>query len=342
MNKKNNIKHIPNSKNKKKRNLNDQNYNKKKNEDLPLLQEENKKENRYKSERKIFHRFKSNNKTTKKNIDMLAIHPPNSKLFLKNKEDVKPRENSFLKTFNNNLRQQISNKNGRVSSANKIFKFKRDDEYMNIQESKKKSTKRIEDELNNKEDEKYNKKDLLKEIINAKENQEVQLLKGKLSENEKGNIELKENQEKNKSLNKENTTREQNEKEEKDIVFMKDILSPKFRVNTNNSKVLFQEEIKKNINQSMDYGKSKNPKNTINLENGLDNQKDSKPIISNSKEKNFHDIVNKSNKHTQIKKDGLKKNNYNGSTWNMQVYKDNNKRFKLREKSANLIGQKKR
>ena len=170
---------------------------------------------------------------------------------------------------------------------------------MNIQEPKKNSIKRKEDELN------YNINELLNEILNEKglENKEDKLLKEKLNENEKENIKLKENQEKNKSLNKENTTREQNEKEEKDIIFMKEIPNTKFRENFHNSKVHFDEEFKSNINQSMVYGKLKSLKNAINLENRLDNQKDSNPNISNSKEKNLHNvIVNESNKNTQKKK----------------------------------------
>ena len=53
----------------------------------------------------------------------------------------------------------------------------------------------------------------------------------------------------------------------------------------------------------MVYGKLKSLKNAIKLENRLDNQKDSNPNISNSKEKNLHNvIVNESNKNTQKKK----------------------------------------
>ena len=336
MNKKKNFKQYSNSKNKKKANLNNQNNNKKKNETLPLIQEEN----RNKSEKKNIHQFMSNNKATKKSYDIFANHPTDSKLFLKNKEDVKQIENSFRRTFDNNLRQNISNKYGRVSSANKLSKLKNNYENMNNKKQKKNSTKRKEDVLNNKEDEIYDEKDLLKEKINEKdlENQEDQLLKEKLNENEKEkeNVELKENQDQNNLLKKENTTKEKNGKEEKDIGFTEDILSNKFKVNYHNSKVLFHEEFKKNINQSMDYGKSKNHKNI------LDNQKDSNPIISNSKENNLHAIVNESNKNTQKKEDGLKKSHiYNGSTWNMKARKDNSKRLKLREKTTNLFGQKK-
>jgi len=119
MNRKNNIKQNSNSKNKKNANFNNRNYNKKKDETLPLIEEEYKKENRYKSEKKN-HLFTSNNKATKKNNDIFTKYHSNNKLFLNNKEDAKPIENSFLRKFCDNLRQNIPNKYGRVSSANKV------------------------------------------------------------------------------------------------------------------------------------------------------------------------------------------------------------------------------
>ena len=46
------------------------------------------------------------------------------------------------------MNENVSNKYGRVSSANKVFKLKDNYENMNIQEPKKNSIKRKEDELN--------------------------------------------------------------------------------------------------------------------------------------------------------------------------------------------------
>ena len=65
----------------------------------------------------------SNNKATKKNNDIFTKHHSNHKFFLNNKEVVKPIENSFRRTFGDNLRQNVSNNFERVSSANKVFKL---------------------------------------------------------------------------------------------------------------------------------------------------------------------------------------------------------------------------
>ena len=349
-------------------------FNKNLNEFLPSIQNEFKNDNINKSETNNFYSFNKNKVINNNNNNLFKDFSITPKLMIKT-EDVRiisERLSTFKRPFNKNNKMA---KLKRINSGNKIIKFNKNVDNFYIKESIDNSIKRkyelgnktkqkeikekIKDNnLNNKEDEKYDKKDLLNErenfkqniekenaLTNQKDQNEIKLLKEKLSQFE----ELKENQEKINLLKKDNTTREQSEIDEKE----------KYPYNTKNS--CFEEIERKKFNQSMHLGNSRYP-----LEIYLENENDENQLlnfedklinrlINNKKEnqllsqkekkaypnifelkdtKNYLDNLNgkKRVENIQKKKDGVISYFNNKTTTNAQENKDNDKNSKLGEK----------
>ena len=181
--------------------------------------------------------------------------------------------------------ENLEKKDPIIVLKKKIFELEKENE------EKEKKINELEYELNNKEDEKYNIKDLLKKVEDLekektnieKENEtkglkiqedqnEIELLKIKISKIEKENKELKENQEKINLLEIENTTKEEDKKKKKDKINIKDKFNEDIKFqNSNYRKMLITKELeRKKNNLSIDLGKTRDSQDNLNLENKND------------------------------------------------------------------------